>query len=263
MPKVVTINLRGGLGNQLFQAAATYAHALDIQGIAIFPDVPVAHASHSPYLEKLERGNIDIDKTIRENFESIELPNDSVRLYGYFQSPKYFDHRRKEILKLFSPPPGIELNLPTEYLDIIKRDDTVAIHVRRGDYLKGVNKDIFHQLPESSYYKDALARFDQKKHHFVIFSDDTEFAQKMHAFEGLKNLAFVKGLKTHEDLYLMSRCKNHIIANSSFSWWGAYLSENRNVVCPAKWFGPGAISEIGQHSQKASETICMDHWTKI
>ncbi len=60
----------------------------------------------------------------------------------------------------------------------------------------------------------------------------------------------------------MSRCKNHIIANSSFSWWGAYLSENLKVVCPAKWFGPGAEKDIGSHSKDASKYICMDRWIK-
>lgn len=241
--KVVTANLWAGLGNQMFQVAAAYAHALDIGGIALFPDREVAHVKESPVLHKVLRTNVKIDSVANEWFKFIKLPSESVELVGFFQSPKYFNHRRKEILELFSPPEDIKKSLNNKYKDLLEKE-TVAVHVRRGDYLTYKNRGgaIMYNLSEDpEYYKRALKEFDLEGKYFVVFSDDIEFAKTIPAFKDVKNIRYISGQKPYEDFYLMSMCKDHITANSTFSWWAAYLSQNpdKKVVMPNKWFGPG------------------------
>jgi len=108
------------------------------------------------------------------------------------------------------------------------------LHVRRGDYLQ---LPTHHPTCTIDYYHKALANFDGK---VLVFSDDIDWCRK--TFQDPR-FEFVKGNLDYIDLYLMSMCKNNIIANSSFSWWAAWLNDNKDkkVIAPKKWFGP-AIS---------------------
>lgn len=291
---IVTLNLGGGTGNQLFQAATALSHALDIGGIAMFPDTTVDHVGKSPLLSKIRRfqGNLfpHSFRLQEENKQFLQIPKDSrsIHLEGYFFSAKYFDHHRSEILETFAPSLEVREALQTKYKDLLSQD-TVAVHIRRGDYKTTYQdgKRLLCDLSEDTdYYTKAIEHFDKESQHFVIFSDDIEYAKNMPALKNLKHVTYIEGQKAHEDLYLMSMCKNQIMANSTFSWWAAYLREhpNQKVTYPINAFwGPSvtqnerAFSETGWWGEPIAKNdvdpkgICsrgpdyfpMDHWIKV
>ena len=146
----------------------------------------------------------------------------------YFQDPKWFDGDAKELFQAGIP----------------SRTDQVAIHVRRGDY---VNNPFYVDLVETDYYEKAINLFDGSD--FLIFSDDIEWCKLQPIFNGCE---FATGTEL-EDLNLMSSCIGHIIANSSFSWWGAYLSPySKRIVAPKAWYTDGI-----------ERTICPKEWTRL
>jgi len=110
----------------------------------------------------------------------------------------------------------------------------IALHVRRTDYAQYSH----HPICDINYYKEALARFDSDRE-VIIFSDDPEWCLQEDLFDNDRFLVS-ENRDQYLDLCLMSLCSDFIIANSSFSWWGAWLStnENKRVVAPSKWFGP-------------------------
>ena len=121
-------------------------------------------------------------------------------------------------------------------LEKINNTNSVSIHVRRGDYLKDNNINI-HGLCSLEYYLRAIEILNMSsyKFSFFIFSDDLEWCKAKFSFSN--DLHFCEG-NFLEDFFLMSKCKNNIIANSSFSWWAAFLNENINktVIYPSNWF---------------------------
>lgn len=251
---IVSSSLSGGTGNQMFMIATATAHALDIGGTAKFQNVPLDHVGVSPIFSRVERftdsqqqPNIEI---LEQNFQYVDLPKKLYRsshLNGFFFSWKYFHHRRKEILELFKPTPEIQHHLETKYKDLLKQD-TVAVHVRRGDYKTFGGADEKRLLcvltDDTEYYDKAMKYFDKENQHFVIFSDDIEYVKNMPAFKDLKHVTFIEGQQAHEDLYLISMCKHQIMANSTFSWWAAYLRKHPNakVTYPINAFwGPATV----------------------
>jgi hypothetical protein len=129
----------------------------------------------------------------------------------------------------------------------------VSIHIRRGDYLLKENQKIFTQL-SSSYFIKAIALIEKKLAGpltFFIFSDDLDWA-KAH-FSTLKSSHFIRGNTDYEDLFLMSLCKHHIIANSTFSWWAATLNKQQGkiVIGPKDWFNGDKV---------AMEKLVSKHW---
>jgi hypothetical protein len=156
----------------------------------------------------------------------------NVKINGYFQSEKYFINYKKEIKDLFKIDDETNFFLLKKYSNIISLD-TCSIHVRRGDYLKFPN---IHPTQNIEYYNKAVGYIGENKH-YLIFSDDIEWCKNNLNF--IKNKTFIFGNSDFQDLYLMSLCKNNIIANSTFSWWGAWLNNYKNkvVVAPELWFG--------------------------
>ena len=167
----------------------------------------------------------DILKSLRGNIFAI----------GFWQSEKYFAKWANQIrsdLKMKAPED--EQNL--KYLVRIQNTNAVSIHVRRGDYVENST----HPLCKIGYYEDAIAIIREKvpEPMFFIFSDDTDW---VHANLSINdNCCIIEHNKQNgtADMYLMSQCKHHIIANSSFSWWGAWLNESSDkiVIAPQKWF---------------------------
>ena len=133
----------------------------------------------------------------------------------YLQNEDYFGKYREEIKKLFS--------------DDINYLPYVAVHVRRGDY---VDNSFYVDLFKEGYYEKAMKKFPNAT--FLVFSDDIEWCEKQPVFKDCK---FAKGNGEVHDLNLMASCEGHIIANSSFSWWGAYLNRNKSkkVFAPKPW----------------------------
>ena len=147
----------------------------------------------------------------------------------YVQDPKYFEDHKEEIRRLYS--------------DGIGHIDKVAIHVRRGDY---VNNSFYVDLSKTDYYEKAMQLFPNE--HFMVFSDDIEWCKQQELFKGC---SFSEGHDEVKDLNLMASCKGVIMANSSYSWWGAYLCKGK-VVAPKEWY-----------MDKVERTKCPPEWIRI
>ena len=161
-------------------------------------------------------------------------------LVGYWQSEKYFAKQMSNIRSdfIFKPP------LSNKNMDLagqIAQVNAVSLHVRRGDYFSNPKTNIAHGVCNLDYYKAAVQHIAAKVEHpsFFIFSDDIEWAKKNlkmnfhHHF-----IDHNQGLESYNDMHLMSLCRHHIVANSSFSWWGAWLNSHTDkiVVAPKQWF---------------------------
>ena len=156
---------------------------------------------------------------------------DNVSLWGFFQSEKYFKHIEKEIRKDFT----FKMEIVEDCKNIIKDifDDPIALHIRRGDFLINSGN---HYNQSLEYYENALSKFDSDRQ-VVIFSDDPKWCMEQALFEDDRFIVSESAGPYH-DLYLMTQCSDFIIANSTFSWWGAWLANRGNVIAPKKWFGP-------------------------
>jgi hypothetical protein len=172
-------------------------------------------------------------------FENSVVP---AYLFGYWQNERYFIEAQDQIRRDFTFPP---LPIETEGVasSIRQSSEPVAIHVRRGDYESNPHTNAIHGLCPSSYYRTALktvAAATGKPLLLFIFSDDPEWVRNN--FDTLGFPVTVVDFPAHRDepwhdMHLMSLCKHHIIANSSFSWWGAWLAERGGIVCaPKHWF---------------------------
>jgi hypothetical protein len=238
---MVTSNLIGGLGNYLFQIASVYSLALDNNDEIIF-NINESLTVHQPLknytnniLSKIKF--IDYSLNIENNyyeqfFDYQKIPyKTNQKIHGYFQSEKYFIHNRQQILNLYDIDEESKKEIDKKYGEILV-GNTCSLHVRRGDYLKYPNH---HPTCTLEYYNNSIKEFS-KDTKFLIFSDDINWCKEVFTNE---NFIFIEGNGDYIDLWLMSLCKNNIIANSSFSWWGAWLNQNQNkkVISPNKWFG--------------------------
>jgi hypothetical protein len=181
------------------------------------------------------------------HFDSTVLNiKNSVLIKGYWQSEKYFLEFRHVILNDFTLkfPPSTNCQ---KVLSLLNDVLSVSLHVRRGDYITNPEAYAFHGICSLDYYKDAvnliLSSFPSSK--FFIFSDDLDWCKENFTF--IKNVYFVDlGIDStdYEEMYLMSNCNHNIIANSSFSWWGAWLNRNSEkvVIAPKKWFSDHSIN---------------------
>ena len=156
---------------------------------------------------------------------------DDVSLVGFFQTEKYFKNIEEEIRDDFTFRQEIRSECDELAEDAF--EEPIALHIRRGDFLK--NSGNHHNLG-LDYYKQALNQFNSKQQ-VVIFSDDPQWCLEQDLFEGDRFMVS-SGNGPYHDLYLMSLCSDFIIANSTFSWWGAWLANRGTVVAPKKWFGP-------------------------
>ncbi|CAN5449686.1 alpha-1,2-fucosyltransferase [soil metagenome] len=268
---MIIVRLRGGLGNQLFQYAAGKALALHHR-----TELALDLYTYSKHLyRKFELSNFNIEAreasreevhrftgsnalvryiNKRENYfrcpevfaqphyhfyeDFLSLPS-NLYLTGYWQSEKYFLPIASEILKQFSSKEFLQDRNNT-LQQKMKSENSVAVHVRRGDYASTSNYSSFFGVLPMDYYKLAIAKMNAEVSDpsFYFFSDDPEWCRQN--FQGLK-AEFIdhnKGADAFNDLLLMSSCRNNIIANSTFSWWGAWLNQFRGkkVIAPLQWF---------------------------
>ena len=244
----------GQLGNQMFQYASLRGIAKNLGYNFCIPyhnEVFVDSLGNKLRIElfdsfvmknvtQLNIQMIDQDRpTVAEdgfNFnENIfnECP-DWVNLQGYFQTEKYFKHIQDEIREDFTFKNEIALPCKHKMSEV---DRPIALHIRRGDFLKNSSN---HTNLDLGYYAASLERFDSDRT-VIIFSDDPEWCKEQSLFENDRFLVS-EGNDSYTDLCLMSLCTDFIIANSTFSWWGAWLSKSVNkLVCAPDssiWFGP-------------------------
>lgn len=167
-----------------------------------------------------------------------------VYLTGYFQSEKYFLSIRDSLLTAFKPK-KVSKDARAMAEKIIKEKKSVSLHVRRGDYVSNPDANKYHGTKSVDYYNAALLRVEksQKDSTVFVFSDDIEWCKKNLKLV-TKQIVWVDSENSAiEDIYLMSLCKSNIIANSTFSWWGAWLNNNpkKIVVAPKVWFSDPKI----------------------
>lgn len=288
---MVIAKLQGGLGNQMFQYAAARGFAGDQESVyldhtaleknstdtafftarkyelGIFknlksqraPAFPLNMIAGKTFIFKLIR-SITPTRIIKDDVISDNQFTHSKYSYldGYFQSESYFKNKRALLLSEFSFP---EPDKSSHSLKsrIQSTDNPVALHVRRGDYLKP-DVGAFHGVLPLAYYQRAKKRIESviTTAHYFVFSDDIEWCK--HHFSFLGNLvSFVEthAFSTWEDMYLMSLCRHHIIANSTYSWWSAWLNQTpeKIVIAPVNWF-----ANDSSHNQT---NIIPGDWVKL
>lgn len=203
----------GRLGNQLFQIASTIGIATKNNQPYCFPEWKYQKHFNNP----LPMGYLENAKEYTEpdfTFYDVELAKGNWDLVGYFQSWKYFDHYQDLVRHYFK--------FPTE------KKEGVAVHVRRGDFLE---RAAYHTNLNLSYYTKAMNEFNGG--HFTIFSDDIDWCKE--SIIGSNISYYPTGDDIH-DLKAMSEFSGFIIANSSYSWWAAWLSGSDKVIAPKNWF---------------------------
>lgn len=219
----------GGLGNQLFQIASTFGIARSNDTSPLYP-----YWRYQRYFKyNLPQGSIQA-ATIREvEFEYNPIHTSGhAAILGYFQSPKYWKDQECIISDILTFEHDFYARVKEKY-DFLTEEypETIAVHIRRGDY---VNNPNYVELG-LEYYIPALAQIpDIKKKAILIFSDDLQAAKAIGGDDS--NVIYVWGGTDIEDLCMMTMCDYHIIANSSFSWWGAYLSYSKKIVRPKRHF---------------------------
>ena len=245
---MISCRLMGGLGNQLFQIATTYALSLthrvqcgfDLNDNTLpLQGRPANVYDRNIYMTlpkiRLQDYNFTTYKEKRWEYSPISF-RDNMILSGYFQSPQYFDRYKDKILDLFLNMDvvyGILNRLKDDY--IVELRNSVSLHIRRGDYLKFPKH---HPLPSSDYYMKAVQEIRKERDVYciLVFSDDIEWCKKELRSPEIR---FIEGLQDYEDMLLMSLCNANVISNSSFSWWASYFNQNADkmVYAPKRWFG--------------------------
>lgn len=231
---MITSFLQGGLGNQMFQISACVALALENEEEYLFDFENCYTPNQGNPSKKYEknifrnvpnRQNIISEKTFHEETFSYKKINftKNLSLNGYFQSEKYFESYREQIKKLFI----------TENVELPCDGKTTSVHIRRGDY---VSNPEYHNVLSKTYYEEAIKLIGDG--FFIFFSDDIQWVKENF---NSKNYIYSESSDEIIDFYMMSKCENNIISNSSFSWWAAYLNKNKNkkVISPThkNWFG--------------------------
>ena len=272
---MITAHLMGGLGNQLFQIFATIAYSLNNKKRFLFE---YNKRSHEPkyrqtiYWENLlknlkpfttqENINCPVYKEKNFTYEVIPIITRNFKLFGYFQTEKYFKSQYENIIKF------IGLRKQQETIEV--PENCISLHFRIGDYVLPQFKDA-HPLMTIEYYINALNKilegigglspprnvlyFCQKKDNNIVEKKITILKEKF------PQLTFIKASDEKEDweqMLMMSCCEHNIIANSSFSWWGAYFNGNEDkIVCyPNVWFGP-------KLADKDTSDLCPNSWELI
>jgi hypothetical protein len=250
---MIITKLQGRLGNQLFQYAVSRSLSLthNCDFYFDFKSMLPTEPLELIYFQnlKIKEANFNFNLPIIKDDFFYKKLSDNVFLDGYWQSEKYFNEHREVILSDLSIGIDILTYLKNKYPVI--NDNTVSMHIRRGDYLKNQKK---FPIQPMTYYENCYDTLNDSNINILIFSDDISWCRENIKF---KNCFFIENEKNITDLYLMSLCKNNIIANSSFSWWGAWLNKHKDktVFAPKLWFGPKLLLN--------TEDIVPETWVKI
>ena len=292
---MVVVHLSGGLGNQLFQYAAGRAVAFRTNSRLKLDTSSLSEGASREYrlnrfgvkagiagdlmiswLRRLDQpttgGQIARAihmllpfcewKVIRErqfHFDSTILPHTGdVYMIGYWQTPRYF----AEIEDLLRGELKLTASLDDtaqETMSLINSTQSVGLHVRRGDYVADTAINRVHGTVEMEYYRRAVSHLERKLvgPHFFVFSDEPKWVQQN--FHVDAPVTFVSNAGKDSDcvdLHLMSQCKHHVLANSSFSWWGAWLNPDtrKTVIAPAKWFNDPSLD---------TKDLLPDDWVRL
>jgi hypothetical protein len=278
---MITCNLMGGLGNQLFQIFTTISHAMNLKVNFVFIDVDKLGGGQTivrptywdnfliklkPFTSKLFPQMIIVKESgFRYNDLNLyKYKKDNICLYGYFQSQKYFSENFYSICRLIGLEQIKKSVLEKSGFTQYTLNETTSLHFRLGDYKKIQH---FHPIMTYEYYKNSLDYFkirEKLKQNILYFCEEEDLEDVNETINKLKcdfpTLNFIRAsndLSDWEQMILMSCCRDNIIANSSFSWWGAHLNMNpHKIVCyPTVWFGDAAGHD--------TRDLCPMDWNKI
>jgi hypothetical protein len=259
---MIITKIQGGLGNQMFQYAygknlsSKYNTELRLdKRFYDYQGMPKREFGLNKFPNIFTNTDMNFSLTgqtykIDDDFKYKDLTNplnDNYYLDGYWQSEKYFKESIDLIREDFQPSKEIISKLiKTPLIDT----NTISLHVRRTDY---VTSNGYHPVQSIDYYNNAIDLIGDYDNIF-IFSDDLNWCKDNLKFN---NMIFISDFTDIEDLHLMSLCRHNIIANSSFSWWGAWLNDNKDkkVIAPSNWFGSMA--------NLSTDDIIPDSWIKI
>lgn len=284
---MLLVNVIGGLGNQMFQYA--YACSLSNRGY----DVKLSIADYASYTLHdgfvLDKYNISLEIATPEQTQKFKpsklskklsflpffnilqektllfdmnnlSPKDGCFVEGYFQCEKYFVEYRDLILHDFV------FNHPfAEYTQRIEESiketlTSISLHIRRGDYINNDTTNSIHGTCSLDYYREAISYFEKKYQGvvFFIFSDDIEWVKSNFNLDNFVYVESTDNRLPHEDMYLMTLCDHNITANSSFSWWGAWLNTNqeKEVIAPKYWF-----KDVKKNLE--AKNIVPDNWIRL
>ena len=274
------IGFEGGLGNQIFQYAFMrymmmkgrncsvdlsyyiYPYAGSFCLCDVFKKARIVKCN--PYLREKYLSNAELhyeESDIRKYWikPSENSINDSEygHVSGFFQTNFYVNNIQQVLSDELQFPLYCDSGME-KYLELMEKRNAVAVHVRRGDYLSKENNNIFGNICTDAYYLQAIETMARMVENplFIFFSNEIEWVRKNFP---INDAIYVcqSDFNAYEDwydLYLMSKCKHNIIANSSFSWWGAWLNnyKNRQVIAPQKWVNYDALTDI-----------CPEEWIRI
>lgn len=270
---MIGILLKAGLCNQLFMLFAGISYAIDNKiDYFIYPLKTIAKEYWNTLLEPLQK-HLKEEKDINEltiynepffHYKKIDYENNDIYINGFFQSDKYFKHNYQEIKNILNID-KYKNNILNKYKNINK---SIAIHFRIGDYY-GLQYN--HPILQPSYYINALTylknslKDDFENYKIFIFCQKCDNSIVNYYLNIILNEITISNLvkvndtlEDYEQLILMSLCDHFIIANSTFSWWGAYLCENekKQVLYPSLWFGEGL-------KNNNTNDLCPNEWIKI
>jgi hypothetical protein len=267
---ICIVSFEGGLGNQMFQYA--FLKNLQYHGkkvlacltsnisttsfylLDVFRNINLEICTEEQKIDLIKKNINDKEKSkkfilyIEESINETESKKMDLSIInvtggvfsGLFQTYKFAEQVRDLLIKDFVFKDKIENKLE-KFRDCLDRDITVSIHIRRGDYLTGNNYWIYGDICTQEYYINAISYMKDKVGNckFVFFSNDIEWVKRNYNIEHAIYVSstLFDNYQDWYDMYLMSICKHNIIANSTFSWWGAWLNSNKGkiVIAPSKW----------------------------
>ncbi len=286
------IEVKGGLGNQMFQIALAkafqkreipvevdYSYYTSGQQerhreIGIFQNVDLPEAEEcvsdqmrgygyhdaipTKILRKLSgrKGHV-YQEDVRKGYQPEVFEQKNAYISGYWQCEKYFAEYRKDILDMFRFPKE-KANADCKKIGEQMQEDqnAVAIHVRRGDYLSPKYENIYRDVCTLAYYRNAIKAMKRENNdcRFYVFSDDISWCRDTFEDDSFFYVDCNHGNESAFDMWLMSLCRSNIVANSSFSWWGAWLNQNPDkiVMAPQRWF----------HHMDTADQLC-EEWITI
>ena len=274
------IKMTGGLGNQMF------IYAFYLQMKKRFSDVHIDlsdmvhyHVHHGyemnrvfnlPHIEKCYPQSLKkvaeflffktiLERKLKDPFNAYKTRPTWPLVYykGFYQTEKYFNEVADDIRKAFTFNAALftDKNRALE-TEILNNSNAVSLHVRRGDYLQPKHWNAVGCVCQNEYYNNAIAEIKDRVEapHFYVFSDDIKWVKDNFELENVTFIDWNTGNDSWQDMMLMSRCKHNIIANSTFSWWGAWLNPNKQkiVIAPNRWF-----------ANHDAPNIIPDGWIKV
>lgn len=256
---VGVVSFSGRLGNQMFQYAYLlylrsklgkkrrfYLQAVNSEPLTSVFQIPSSNFLPDELSSGISQANgYQIDSICEKQISHVQSWVDSslpIACYtGYWQCFKYVNANDLEIRKQFAFREAELGKASTQLLEHIRNTCSVSIHIRRGDYCSPKNKIIYGGICSVRYYRDAMRRLEallQERPHYFVFTDDPAWVKKYLHIENSILVDCNHGKNDWQDMALMSSCRHHIIANSSFSWWGAWLGNfpGKQVIAPEWWY---------------------------